>query len=343
MPRTPRAAVATQAVMGRVLDALARLLAPILAFTADEAWEFSGTRPPCTSNLSRKPTPPCATRRSRRTSSNWLELRGVIAQAIEPARQEKIIGNALEARLLWRSPKATSFTIRKTTSRNSRNSSSSAISACRGRRHQGRPRAQPQCQMRALLAISTRSAGCRAPRFVRSLRGGRELPPSPRLKFPLLIALPLYALDQATKFWIVRHFELDGDASRSSRILRPRVLGNTGAAFSAFNGKNAFFTLLSAAALIGLLFFWARGGFREPLSRWGVGLLWAASWETHRSAHPPAHVVDFLLFNLHIPLADPWPAFNVADSCICIAVGLFLIASFRESQSPNRVPDAGLP
>ena len=35
---------ATQAVMAQVLDALARLLAPILAFTADEAWQFSGQK-----------------------------------------------------------------------------------------------------------------------------------------------------------------------------------------------------------------------------------------------------------------------------------------------------------
>jgi len=33
---------ATQTVMHRVFDALARLLAPILAYTADEAWEFAG-------------------------------------------------------------------------------------------------------------------------------------------------------------------------------------------------------------------------------------------------------------------------------------------------------------
>jgi len=28
---------------------------------------------------------------------SWLKLRGVIAQAIEPARQQKLVGNALEA------------------------------------------------------------------------------------------------------------------------------------------------------------------------------------------------------------------------------------------------------
>ena len=44
------------------------------------------------------------------------------------------------------------------------------------------------------------------------------------------------------------------------------------------------------------------------------------------------HVIDFLLFNLHIRYADPWPAFNVADSCISIAVVLFIIHSFRKQR-----------
>jgi len=47
---------------------------------------------------------------------------------------------------------------------------------------------------------------------------------------------------------------------------------------------------------------------------------------TDRIVH--GHVVDFLLFDLHIRWANPWPAFNVADSCICIAVVCFMIASF---------------
>jgi signal peptidase II len=48
------------------------------------------------------------------------------------------------------------------------------------------------------------------------------------------------------------------------------------------------------------------------------------------------HVIDFLLFNLHLPFARPWPAFNVADSCICIAVIFFIVHSFRvEKKTPT--------
>ena len=54
---------------------------------------------------------------------------------------------------------------------------------------------------------------------------------------------------------------------------------------------------------------------------------------TDRITH--GHVIDFLLFDLHIPFAHPWPAFNVADSCICIAVGCFIFHSFRQSAKPQ--------
>jgi len=45
------------------------------------------------------------------------------------------------------------------------------------------------------------------------------------------------------------------------------------------------------------------------------------------------HVIDFLLFDLHVPYAHPWPAFNVADSCISVAVVLFIIQSFRKQKN----------
>lgn len=45
-------------------------------------------------------------------------------------------------------------------------------------------------------------------------------------------------------------------------------------------------------------------------------------------------VRDFLLFDLGFPPADPWPAFNLADSAICVgvfclALGMLLSALFR--------------
>ncbi len=87
---------ATQTVMHRVFEDLSRLLAPILAFTADEAWESAGRK--TSVHLETFPLPDPALRDVALEAhiDKLLSLRAVIAQAIEPARQAKEIGNALE-------------------------------------------------------------------------------------------------------------------------------------------------------------------------------------------------------------------------------------------------------
>ncbi|PYL57392.1 MAG: isoleucine--tRNA ligase [Verrucomicrobia bacterium] len=102
---------ATQSVMHKTFDALCRLLAPVLAFTAEEAWRHSGSG--ASIHLLEFPLPRRSEveagqmkDRQREVSdqvSELLKLRGVIGQAIERARQEKMIGNALEAAVVLKS------------------------------------------------------------------------------------------------------------------------------------------------------------------------------------------------------------------------------------------------
>ena len=163
------------------------------------------------------------------------------------------------------------------------------------------------------------------------------------MKFLASIALPLYALDQATKWWIVRHLELHDQRTVIADFFDLVYWSNTGAAFSAFTGQNTFFIVISTVALIALVYFYLRGAFKDRPSRWAVALLTAGILGnlTDRLAH--GHVVDFLLFNLHVRYADPWPAFNVADSCICVATGLFIIAALFDGKRAEATssPDAG--
>lgn len=156
------------------------------------------------------------------------------------------------------------------------------------------------------------------------------------MKFLFSIALPLYALDQATKWWILArsHHTIGWHETVISHFFDLCYLANTGAAFSMFRDNNAFFIGLSIVALIALLIFYARGAFPDQPSRWGAALLLSGILGnlTDRLIH--GHVVDFLLFDLHIRYANPWPAFNVADSCICTATGLFIFAAFLQSPKP---------
>src|SRR6266513_1064090 len=86
---------ATQMVMRKIFDALCRLLAPILAFTAEEAWRHSGAG----GSVHLLELSQTQDRQDGASAqiAELLKLRGVIGQAIEHARQEKLIGKALEA------------------------------------------------------------------------------------------------------------------------------------------------------------------------------------------------------------------------------------------------------
>ena len=92
---------ATQMVMHEILGALCRLLAPILAFTADESWRHSVLG----GSVHLQEFPPFEHRGHEASDqvAELLKLRGVIGQAIEHARQQKLIGNALEAAVVLHS------------------------------------------------------------------------------------------------------------------------------------------------------------------------------------------------------------------------------------------------
>ncbi|HEY2713570.1 MAG TPA: signal peptidase II [Chthoniobacterales bacterium] len=152
------------------------------------------------------------------------------------------------------------------------------------------------------------------------------------------LTLPLYLLDQLTKHLVLLHI---GDRPRGviPGFFELVNVTNTGAAFGNFKNHNSFFVVLSFVALIVVSYLVLRPAARDPWNRTALGLLLAGILGnlTDRLLH--GHVIDFLLFNLHIPHADPWPAFNVADSCICIAVVCFLIHSFRDPRARSLAVD----
>jgi isoleucyl-tRNA synthetase len=92
---------ATQMVMHEIFGALCKLLGPILVFTAEEAWRHSGLGGSI--HLQEFPRPRNRPPEASDQVAELLRLRGIIGQAIERARQQKLIGNALEAAVVLHS------------------------------------------------------------------------------------------------------------------------------------------------------------------------------------------------------------------------------------------------
>jgi isoleucyl-tRNA synthetase len=98
-PDSPRRR-ATQGAMHEIFCALCQLLAPVLAFTADEAWGYA--KPNTSIHLEEFPQAKDRGAAASAVVDELLRSRGVIGQAIEKARQDKLIGNSLEAAVVLR-------------------------------------------------------------------------------------------------------------------------------------------------------------------------------------------------------------------------------------------------
>jgi signal peptidase II len=153
------------------------------------------------------------------------------------------------------------------------------------------------------------------------------------MRFILFLSLPLYALDQLTKRSVLQLI-----SPYEARVIVPDFFSlvnvpNTGAAFGSFRGNNTFFIVISVIAFAVVVFLLVRHRPLDTLRDVSLALLLAGILGNLTDRLLYGHVVDFLLFNLHVRYADPWPAFNVADSCISIAVVFFIVHSFRKQKS----------
>ncbi len=180
----------------------------------------------------------------------------------------------------------------------------------------------------------------------------------------LILIIGLYIFDQVTKLLIVFNFDLPAPRVTSAGFMIasdtvPVIDGifnivrvhNTGVAFGMGNGtawSSYVFMLVPITAMCILCWAFRKGFFNTSLLRIGWALLLAgvAGNLTDRLVQgfilnhqylngtnsfwdclTGGYVVDFV--DITIPWINyTWPAFNVADSCICIAAVLFIISSF---------------
>jgi isoleucyl-tRNA synthetase len=100
-PRNPSRRAA-QTVLAQIADALARMLAPLLVFTADEIWENLPADSGRPTYVHMSVFPEAKGARDEQLVTNWkrlFEIREDVLQALEEARVAKVIGSSLEARV----------------------------------------------------------------------------------------------------------------------------------------------------------------------------------------------------------------------------------------------------
>jgi isoleucyl-tRNA synthetase len=90
----------TQTALCHLVTGLSRLLAPIIVFTADEAWEFvPGVAHPSVHEDEFVPSRIVLTTEEEREWKELFDLRVLVLPELEKARQSKLIGKSLEAKI----------------------------------------------------------------------------------------------------------------------------------------------------------------------------------------------------------------------------------------------------
>jgi signal peptidase II len=144
-----------------------------------------------------------------------------------------------------------------------------------------------------------------------------------------LIALAVYIADQLSKLVVVNFIDYADQQMVLDGFFKLVHWGNTGAAWSMFHGNNETLALISAAAFVVLLFTHRSFSPHTTLGSVALGLVLGGILGnlTDRLLPGRQHVVDFLYFYLYRRGGGEvgFPAFNVADSALCIGVVLLFL------------------
>jgi signal peptidase II len=142
------------------------------------------------------------------------------------------------------------------------------------------------------------------------------------------IAAIIILLDQLSKITITKLFTY-GESYPVTSFFNLVLVYNKGAAFSFLADESGwqryFFTGIGIAAAIFIVYLLKRHA-GQRLFCWALALILGGAVGNVIDRAMYGHVIDFLDFyirNWH------WPAFNVADSAICIGAALFIVDELR--------------
>lgn len=148
------------------------------------------------------------------------------------------------------------------------------------------------------------------------------------------ISIVIAALDVYTKHLVQNAFVFGEHLTITSFFDLVRY-HNTGAAFSfladAGGWQKWFFTAITAIAVI-VITYLIRKHHQEKIFCWGLALVLGGAVGNLYDRLTLGYVVDFLYFHINDLY---WPAFNVADSAICVGVGLLLLDSFQKEKQKS--------
>jgi len=160
---------------------------------------------------------------------------------------------------------------------------------------------------------------------------------SRKLALFLSILVGGVVLDQITKFLVVRALPLGEQIPVIEGFFNLMLIYNRGAAFGLFANLSPefawiFFIFTTSLVLAVVAYLWWRLPGDQTLAAMGFSLIFTGAVGNLIDRVRLGEVVDFLDFHVG---RYHWPAFNVADSLVCLGAGFLLWFIFREEKTQD--------
>ncbi len=154
----------------------------------------------------------------------------------------------------------------------------------------------------------------------------------PKYLILTVVSAVVLVIDQATKLYIDRSMQLYQSFPVIDGLFNITYLRNKGAAFSflaGFRYRLQFFILVSLVALVVIVAVFRKLRPDQRLATFALSLIFSGALGNLIDRVRLGEVIDFIYVHWY---EHYWPAFNVADSAICVGVFLLAIDMLRDER-----------
>lgn len=155
--------------------------------------------------------------------------------------------------------------------------------------------------------------------------------------FYYMIALLVIAIDQFTKWLVLKYMELGESITIIEDLLYLTSHRNRGAAWGILQGQMWFFYIITVVVIIGIIFYLKKGADEGLLFKWSLALMLGGAIGNFIDRIFRKEVVDFIHT---FPFGYNFPIFNIADSSLVIGVALLIIHMLLEEKKEKEKMNA---
>ncbi|QED47470.1 signal peptidase II [Cytobacillus dafuensis] len=156
--------------------------------------------------------------------------------------------------------------------------------------------------------------------------------------FFYIIALFIIALDQFTKWLIVKNLELGESIEVIDNFLYITSHRNKGAAWGILEGRMWFFYIITIIVVIGIIYYIQKAAKGKWLLGVSLGFMLGGAIGNFIDRVYRQEVVDFIDT---YPFGYNFPIFNIADSALVIGVGMLMIQMLLEERALKKEKSNG--